>query len=232
MNRRIVSLVLSLIGVGGVGVTSWLAVRCSKKSEQETEKKKKILAYAPAIASGIGTAGCILGSHRVSSKEIAALTAGCTYLAANRDKIEKKVKEKFGKEKLQEIKKDIKPQELISQGQSIEWTGKGTVKFLDGYSGRLFYSSLEAVKKAERIFTERLQDGEYVSWNDFYSLLGIERTHFGHQFGYVPNEDYYERSLYEDNPIGFENVPGEDDDGKLMYVIEIEMYPVECWEDI
>ena len=179
MNTRWISLGLSLLGIGGVGLTSYISIRCHEKAKEKTETKDKILAYAPAVISGVGTSVCILGSHRANRKEIAALTASCTYLAANRDKIEKKIKEHFGQEKLQEVKQEVgiemsrerkttQTKKLIPRTSSIEWTGNGPLKCFEGYSGRYFYSTLEKVKEAEKKLNNRLHDGEYVCLNDFY----------------------------------------------------------------
>lgn len=247
ISLRWVSLGLSLLGVGGVGLTSWLSIKCHEKAKGVEDKKEKVKAYIPAIISGVGTSACILGSHHVSAKEIAALTASCTYLAANRDKIEKKIKEKYGEEKLHEIKnvvaidsiKENKPKELVTtdtkkmlpRKSSIEWTGNGPLKCFEGYSGRYFYSTLEKVKEAEKTLNNKLHDGEYVCLNDFYELLGIAKTHFGNTFGWPANEEYYDIQLEE--PINFENTLVEDDfDGEPVLIIDLYTYPMECWMEV
>ena len=246
MNSRWISLGLSLLGVGGVGLTSWLAIKGHDEAKDKTDKKEKLLAYKWAILSYVGTSACILGSHHVSSKEIAALTASCTYLAANRDKIEKKIKEKFGEEKLHEIKTDIgvdtvkekkskeiattDTKKMLPRKSSVEWTGNGPLKCFEGYSGRYFYSTLEKVKEAEMKLNNKRHDGEYVCLNDFYELLGMAKTHFGNTFGWPANEDYYDISLEE--PINFENTIVEDDfTGEPVLIIDVYTYPMECWEE-
>lgn len=247
MNSRWISLGLSLFGVGGVGLTSYLAIKGHEESKDKTDKKEKLLAYKWAILSGVGTSACILGSHHVSSKEIAALTASCTYLAANRDKIEKKIKEKFGEEKLHEIKTDIgvdtvkekkskeiattDTKKMLPRKSSVEWTGNGPLKCFEGYSGRYFYSTLEKVKEAEMKLNNRLHDGEYVCLNDFYELLGMAKTHFGNTFGWPASEDYYD--IHLDEPITFENTIVEDDfTGEPVLIIDVYTYPIEGWEEV
>lgn len=247
MNSRWISLGLSLLGVGGVGLTSYLAIKGHEEAKDKTDKKEKLLAYKWAILSGVGTSACILGSHHVSSKEIAALTASCTYLAANRDKIEKKIKEKFGEEKLHEIKTDIgvdtvkekkskeiattDTKKMLPRKSSVEWTGNGPLKCFEGYSGRYFYSTLEKVKEAEMKLNNKLHDGEYVCLNDFYELLGMSKTHFGNTFGWPANEEYYDISLEE--PISFENTIVEDDfTGEPVLIIDVYTYPIEGWEEV
>lgn len=242
---RWISLGLSLLGVGGVGLTSWLAIKGHEDAKDKEDKNEKIFAYKWAILSGVGTSACILGSHHVSQKEIVALTGTCAYLAANRDKIEQKIRSKYGKEKLEEIKHSVsiesakesrlptntKIKEAIPTKSSIEWTGGGTLKCFEGYSGRMFYSSLEKVKEAEKKLNNRLHDGEYVCLNDFYTLLGISETHFGNTFGWPANDDYYDISIEE--PIAFENTIVEDSlSGEPVLIIDVYTYPMECWMEV
>lgn len=218
--------ILSWIAVGGVGLTGYLSARGAKRAVEQESKKQKALSYAPAAVIGLGTCACIIGSNRVSAKEIAALTATCGYLAANRDKIEQTVEKKFGKEKLAEVKAESKPKYI---GQTIEETGLGDELFFEGYSGRWFRSSIEAVSCAEEELSERFVNGESVCLNDFYELLGIEKTHFGHQFGWPASEDWYDFS----NGIVFENsYAAPDPESKADWVIDLYTYPTECWEEI
>ena len=237
INKRLLSLALSLLGILGVGGTAYVAVKCSKKAEEKTETKEKILAYAPAIVAGVGTSAAILGSHYVSRQEIMALTATCTYLASNREKIEAKVREKFGADKLVETKKEIAL--AGTPWDNVEWNGKVTIentgtgreRFLDWFGGRQFYSSYENVMKGIKKLNYRFHNGEYVSYNDLYEEWGISKTQLGETFGWPANEDYIDYDI--DNPIPFDIVhlnPGKEDD---MYVIQYTMTPpMEAWMEV
>ena len=240
MNRRTISLILTTVGSIGVGITSWLAVRCSKKAETKETTKEKIIAYAPAIARGVGTVGCIVGSHHISAKEIAALTATCTYLTANRAKIEKTIKEKFGDDALTQVNNEVAQETLKNEskktikkeGQTVEETGYGNLLFVDMYLGRKFRSSLEHVEKAEHLLNNEFHNGNYVCMNDFYRYLGIEPSIAGDKFGWPADEDYYDYNL--ETPIEFDNIKSEDEDGELMYAIYINYgsEPCDYWLEI
>lgn len=177
MNTRLIRLALSWLGVAGVGITSWLSVKCSKKAEQETDPKKKVLAYAPAIASGLATSFCILKPTYMADKEIAALAAGCAYLAQNKEQLKLPG---TGEKPKEPEKKDIAPWE----GHCIEWTGKGTMLCFDEFAGRMFYSCEDAVNQAVDALNERFVGGEFLTLNDFYRFLGISRTDFGEEYGW------------------------------------------------
>lgn len=230
MNSRWISLGLSLLGVGGVGLTSYLAIKGHDKAKDKTDKKEKLLAYKWAILSGVSTSACILGSHHVSSKEIAALTASCTYLAANRDKILNKVQEKLGKEETKAIAKEAALD--ISKERNtptvIEETGHGKIHFVEDMFGREFYSSLEHVEWAEKMLNHLYCHDEKTDYNTFYELLGLKKTLSGWEYGWPRNETFYDSDSFgysTDMPILFENTKAEDEDGNLCYVISVRMTP-------
>ena len=216
MNTKLIRLILSWAGVLGVGVTSWLSVRCSKKAEAETDPKKKALAYVPAVAAGVATSACILGVNHISDREIAALAAGCAYMAKNRGE----AKQITGTQKKPE---DIAPWE----GPSVEWTGRGTLLCFEGYSGRLFYSSKEAVEAAEDAFNRLYEECNCACLNDLHRLLGISETYFGSQYGWSRKSDYY-----GEDPIEIHNVESIAENGERMLIIEILTYPMECWMEV
>lgn len=231
INLKLIRLGLTVLGVIGVPVTSWISVKCHEKAKDAPDKKSKIKAWAPAIISGAATSACIIGSHRAGTKEIAAVTATATYAIANRNKLEEKLAPYIKEEtQAKEIKKETALQSIPKKA-SVEWTGHGTLKVLEGYSGRQFYSSLDSVMAAENKLNKHLKNGEYVCLNDFYTYLGIEQTHFGNQWGWVPSEDYYPY-WYEDDPISFENTLCEDADGTPILVIDLYTYPMEGWMEV
>ena len=229
MNSRWISLGLSLLGVGGVGLTSYLAIKGHEEAKGKTDKKEKLLAYKWAILSGVGTSACILGSHHVSSKEIAALTASCTYLAANRDKILNKVQEKLGKEDTKKISQEA-ALEISKDSNSpavIEDTGHGKLHFIEDMFGREFYCSLEHVEWAEKMLNHMYSHNERVNYNTFYELLGLKKTRAGWSHGWPKDEDIYDDSFgySTDTPILFENYKATDDKGEPVWVICVRMTP-------
>ena len=258
--KKALPTILTVAAAVGVGVTGYLAHKGTKKADEilsefpESEKletdekeiakeelKRTWKCYIPAAVVGSATIGCIVASHVMSVREIAALTATCTYLVKNRDRLEKKLKEAVGEEKYNEIKKKLVGEEgkltlakkEIKEAfhQTIEDTGNGAehdkILCFEGYSGRWFYSTREAVVKAENRLNEMFGAEKYCCLNDFYQFLGIERTHFGYQFGWVNHPDYYDGPIFFDNTKVFYEELGCD-----VLIIEIQTYPMECWQEI
>lgn len=230
INKRVISLGLSLLGVAGVGATSIASIKCHEKAKTKETRKDKFIAYAPAIGVGIATSACIVGSHYVSAKEIAALTASCTYLAANRDKIKEHAEKLLGKEKVKEM--TAKTAMELSKNKStksvIEETGHGKIHFVEDMFGREFYCSLEHVEWAEKMLNHLYCHDEKTDYNTFYELLGLKKTLSGWEYGWPRNETFYDSDSFgysTDMPILFENTKAEDEDGNLCYVISVRMTP-------
>lgn len=218
ISKRMISLGLSIVGCVGVGLTSWLSIRGHEKAKFTQDKKSKFYCYAPAIASGVGTVACILGSHHVSSKEIAALTASCGYLAANRQKIMDKVKDVVGEEKAKSIQKEaaveaISEYETYNHKLHYERTGRGNTKFYFYDQDRGFMSSMPDVIDADRKFNYDISNGLVPTWNDYFKYLGIKPSDDGEELvipaNYVPNHSNLECAVKFDY-VNSENEAGEE----------------------
>lgn len=185
--------------------------------------------YAPVILFSALTIGLIIINHRESKKELLALSAGTSYLIANRDKIKDKIMENPQAKKLV---KSLIPTKDEFKHQTIEETGEGDLLIIEGYSGRIFRSSIEAVEEAEKKVSDMFLNERYACLNDFYKALKIELTHFGHQWGWVNEEDYY-----DNQPLDFENTlvkasdPG-NEWGEDLLCIDLYTYPMECWQEV
>lgn len=178
INPRWLSLGLSLAGCAGVGITSWLSVKAHDKAKEKETRKEKIFCYWKAGVGWVVTSACIMGSHGVNRKEIVKLGGALTLAAANKDKIEKVVRNKFGPEKTNEIKEEAAKELICDEkythgGIVYEKTKYGTDRFFFFDKNRYFLSNIIDVLKAEQEINEMLHNNYYPEWNDFYRKLGI-----------------------------------------------------------
>lgn len=197
--------------------------------------------YIPAGIFGVLTVGCIIGSQYISRKEIAGLSASVAFLTANRDGLEKAIKEKYGDDALEEIKSKLavrKPDPIVLKVIAEE-TGNGDLLCFEGYSGRWFRSSKRAVEYAEKELNKRFVAGGYVSMNDFYEFLGIEQTHFGWEFGWPGSDEYLDFYMgsalpgSNENPIRFDNtVIFDEEKSEDVLYIDLYTYPMEGWQEL
>lgn len=240
-----VTLIFSaLAGIGVIATGVLAAVRAPKYKEilEETESKPKAFfgAHWPGIVAGLATEFCIFAAQKIGAEAIVGLTATAGYLATHRDIILDKVREYGGEDLLSKVQKDAAREYVADNipmktaGPSVEETGYGDTLCYEGFSGRWFRSSEVAVASAIDRFKDRWNKGEYLAYNDFYSELGIGLTHFGNEFGYANNPDYYDGEL----DIEAETVEGWSpyDDGRIIneevIVIDIYTYPMQCWMEV
>ena len=234
--------VLSIIAGVGVVATAVTAIFGTKRyleklnaldmeKVHEASKKEKAInaavSFAPlALATG-GTIFCIAKANKSATKVIAGLSATAGYLATNRDRLKEALKNSTGE--------TVLPCDMpYLQKGSIEATGNGNLLCFEGYSGRQFYSSEEAVREAVGRFQSRfLEEGEYLSLNDLYEELEISTSHFGHQFGWAANSDYYDTNIdIEVTRLDDYIKPDGTRAGEPCLVIDIYTYPMEGWREV
>lgn len=239
MNKR--NLILTGVSIAGIfvvaGATGWGTLKChdiiQNRGLKTLDKVKKCAPYfAPAGIAILGTGAAIGANSYLGYKELAALSASAAYAVKNRKFLGEKIQEKFPEEaKL--IKRKLYEEHMKSPGlETVELTGNGDVMCLEGFSGRWFRSSPEAVEKAIDQLNDLLRENEYASLNDLYRFLGITETHFGWQYGWVANPDFF--PVYDGVPIvQYDNTMIYDEQRKEdVYVMDLEVYPMECWMEV
>lgn len=197
--------ILIVLGVTGFISTTVLAVKATPKALRLIEEKKKEerkdeltpletvattwKCYIPAVVTGTVSAACIIGANSVNAKRNAALatayklseTAFSEYKAKVVETIGEK-KEKIVKEKIAQDKVDKNPPE--SNGKSIIITGNGTTLCYDGVFGQYFESSKDAIEKAINTVNYRMLSEQYVSLNDLYDEIGVDKIEVGDMVGW------------------------------------------------
>ena len=170
----------------------------------------------------------IIINHKINAKELLALSATTTYLAANRDNLRTFIETN---PKLKKEADKYKSYFLPPKNGcwTIEDTGNGDQLCFEAYTGRIFRSSVDAVTDAQDKLIAQYIDEEsggqfgYASFNDYLNYLGLKGTQFGHEHGWVNSEDWY----YRNEPIGFSNemiaadAPG-NEFGEPVYCMMIE----------
>lgn len=223
-------------GVVGVAV---LSGNCTLKAEKilreknledatiQDKAKETWKYYIPVVAACGLTIASVIATKRLNAKELATVTAACGYLAKKGSAVTREIIDRTNNEVAADVIKDAK---IEYTGQTIEDTGNGKLLCIEGYSGRLFWSSEEAVRDAVQKFKNLFEQDRNVCLNDFYELLGIEKTHFGHQFGWVCDEDY---SGTSGDDLNFEVETVMDKDKKVpICCIDIFNYPFEGWQEV
>lgn len=196
--------------------------------------------YIPTLISGGLTIGAIIGSNRLSAKEIAMLSASCAGLMSYKAQVEQEIRKRYGEDALNDIRKSV-DQKYAKVLIYPEDTGNGDLLCFDAFGGRWFYSSEDAVNMAlfelnDEFMNETIQisnngdviRGGYRCYNDLYQKWGISETCFGWTWGWAPNSDYY------DGPIlwSVRKVEGFQELDEPVLIIEPLTYPMEGWMEV
>lgn len=138
--------------------------------------------YLPALGMLILSSGCIVTGCVAGERKAALLTGLYSASEAALRKYEEKVVDVLGKEKAQEIHDDIAKDTLKDvkvTDSSIVYTGNGTDLFLEPLTGRIIASSKQAIKNAEIDVKEKIQRDEWVTVNQWFDFLNIDRARLG-----------------------------------------------------
>lgn len=175
-----------------------------KEGKEPDELVKKLTAfetvkaawkpYIPAAITGVVSVGCLVGASSVNARRNAALATAyqlsSTALSEYKEKVIETIgekKEKTVRDKIAQDKVDKNPVEP----SNVIVTGSGKSLCYDPQFGQYFESTIDDIKKAVTELNYRMIDlgEEYVSLNDFYDELGVERIEVGEDLGWNIGRD-------------------------------------------
>jgi hypothetical protein len=212
-----------LTGVGIIGMvgTTIMAVKATPKALKSVEAKKNELQeeklhpievikvtwkyYIPAAVTGVTSAACLIRANSISTRRNAALVTAYnlskTAFAEYKDKVIETIgenKEQVVRDKIAQDKVDKDP---VSSNEVIITNGGQTLCY-DGVFGRYFYSDRDSIQRAANRINRKLNSYMYVSLNEFYNELGLNRTDIGDLLGWKSDdgevEIFFSTTIAED----------------------------------
>lgn len=206
------SIVMTILSAVGVVATAVLTARETPEAEKKLEKirtdkdrdltfvetvKTVAPVYAPAIATGIATVSCIIGTKVLDKKSQASLLGAYTLLKKTYEQYKGKVVELYGRDGHRDIIRKIEESDEqnaskvtdVYRGGELESLDPGDsneekVLFYDKYSRRYFNSTVSNVLRAEYYTNRDLALDCIVTVNRFYSYLGIDPISDGDQYAW------------------------------------------------
>lgn len=197
--------ILTGVAMFGVVGTAVLTAKCTPKAlklieEKETYKndnynenltffEKTIAAtpaYFPAILMGATTISCIYGSNYINKKHQAALSGAYMYLNQCYNEYKSKVKEIYGVDADDNIKKSIMIDKYEEQSEEVLEEDL----YYDDISNRYF--NLDKSKLQDILYNiNKLYNftGE-LTLNNVYEFLGLEPTEYGDIVGWSAIKDW------------------------------------------
>ena len=170
--------------------------------------------YAPSVALGVLSVGCLLGSHNVMQKRNAALSAAYLTVDKSFKEYKQRVIDRVGEEVEKEIRYGIKAEEVVetvTDEEGNETTVTETVNTMNPtlYSdyARFFDAAspcwqndpeynLMFLRAQQQYANDLLRAKGRLFLNDVYEMLGLEKSKAGQIVGWVydpenPNGDNF-----------------------------------------
>jgi Family of unknown function (DUF6353) len=144
--------------------------------------------YIPAALSGAATIVCIVGANQIGAKRYAALAGAYTVLDRGFREYKDEVIKQIGEKKEEKIREEINERHIreLPENTQVIITGTGEQACYDMYTGRLFKSDIETIRRAANDVNQEILMGPHmgVELNRFYELLGLERVEAGDVLGF------------------------------------------------
>lgn len=144
--------------------------------------------YIPAVLSLTTTIVCIVGANTIHLRRQAALASLCAMSEAALKDYKDKVGELFGPGKAQKTKDALTQDRVKALGviddRDIIYTTGGDQLCMDAISGRLFKSSIEAIRRAENELNLQFMSEMFISLDEYYDKLGLKPTKLGDLLGW------------------------------------------------
>lgn len=201
--------ILTALGAAGVVATVILAIKATPKAlelieAEETFRSEELSddrpldaldviaatwkCYIPTATMSLTTIACIIGANHISMRRNAALASLFTITETALKEYQAKVVEQIGEKKAEKIQSEITQDHLDKHpvnDKTVIFTGNGNYLCFDDFSKRYFRSDVEALRRAENRFNQRLIRNMYLPINEFYYEIGLEPIELGDELGWI-----------------------------------------------
>jgi hypothetical protein len=142
--------------------------------------------YIPAATTGVASVACIIGANHVGSRRAAGLAAAYSITEKTFDEYKKKVVEKIGERKEEQIHDEIAQDRVKAawrDGVEIYGAEVGELCY-DKFSDRFFRGTVESIRAAQNDFNHALIHDGYASLAELYRFLDMPTPAFSESIGW------------------------------------------------
>lgn len=155
--------------------------------------KEVAVLYLPSVLMGAASIAAFISANTVSVKRLTATSAALTATEEAFRTYKNKVVEQIGEKKAAEVIQKIVQEKVDKNppatdnnpsGANVILTGDGETLFLDTLTHRYFRSDIEKIKRIINSLNARLIREDYISLNDYYDEIGLDRCNLGEELGW------------------------------------------------
>lgn len=144
--------------------------------------------YLPSAGVALLSATMIIMANHISTRRTAALASLYSIAETTLREYQEKVTETVGKKKAALIKGDLDQKKLddnpLDEEEIIYSRDGGDTLCYESLSGRYFYSTIEAIRRAENRYNQSLLSDQLKTLNELYYEFGLEGTELGDKAGW------------------------------------------------
>lgn len=203
--KKALPAVMTVLSVAGVVATAVLSAKATAKALEQVETRDDAWkCYIPTALVALATAAVIIGNGVLNRKAQMSLISAYTVMSTSYKQYREKVREELGEDTDKKIIQEIAVENAKTNHQiyqpglfgssTLEWGSDDEEVqhlFYDTFSGRYFTASKSRVLQAEIAVNRDLSLGGFVSANDFYGFLGIEKLEGCDEVGWCVCDGYY-----------------------------------------
>lgn len=196
---------VAVVGVFGTAVVGiWSGTKASRAVvDKEVDGWKGYIEltwkyYVWTLMAALGTSACVIASHKISAKQIAALSSVAAAGATTFNQYRDKVREIIGKDAEKELYEEVraKSEWALSPSLPTDYDKDEDMSYLyyDGYSKRYFYLNPSRVQQAIYHLNRNFQLRQEACVNEWYEMLGIDGIEGGDDERWEA-DDFWESGL-------------------------------------
>ena len=222
--KKLMPTILAVVSTAGVAGTAYLFARAGMKAERRIQHEIRVneeyenryptyvetaeitwQEYLIPASVGVATVVCIVSSNILNMQNQATLMAAYALGERTWAKYRNKVAEMVGFESESVIRaetvKDVAKETPVTK--SVDPNGQ---MFMDVFSGQMFNSDEETIRKAQEQTNQKAEEDGFVSLNYFYDRIGARTTMLGEFMGWAdgfPLDIILTPVWFEDGTEGF-----------------------------
>lgn len=194
--------VIGVFGTAAVGI--WSGTKASRAViDKDVPDWKAYIQltwkyYVWTLMAALGTSACVIASHKISAKQIAALSsvaaAGATTFNQYRDKVREIIGKDAEKDLYEEVRAKSEWQLSPALPYDLDADEDRSYLYYDGYSKRYFYLNPSRVQQAIYHLNRNFQLRQEACVNEWYEMLGIDGIEGGDDERWEA-DDFWESGL-------------------------------------
>lgn len=160
--------------------------------------KELTVLYGPSVLLAGSSVYCLLKSHNIEHQKLVGVTTALQISEAARREYSKKVVDIIGDKKEKEIRDAINKDRVAANPPNLDdpiTTAEHDTLCFDAATGRYFRSNGTKLHQAMNRLNRRMMNEMYISLNEFYDEVGLDRVKIGDDLGWNINDGEVELHL-------------------------------------